>query len=112
SRLRAAQLEKTMRWWSDCTANWREKWALLRDERNQLKDELRHARKTLQLANQTIKQLQCEHHLQSTGCSSPSQTFPPFEFERGSVAPIHSRLHAGQYRAQSSPLEVESGVKS
>ncbi|XP_077475681.1 coiled-coil domain-containing protein 102A isoform X3 [Stigmatopora argus] len=27
SRARAAQMEKTMRWWSDCTANWREKWS-------------------------------------------------------------------------------------
>lgn len=26
-RARAAQMEKTMRWWSDCTANWREKWS-------------------------------------------------------------------------------------
>ncbi|KAF5402351.1 hypothetical protein PHET_03625 [Paragonimus heterotremus] len=107
SRLRAAQLEKTMRWWSDCTANWREKWALLRDERNQLKDELRHTRKTLELANQTIKQLQCEHH-----CSSSSQSFPALELDRGSAAPVQSRLHAEQYRAQSSPLEIESGVKS
>ncbi|KAF6775724.1 hypothetical protein AHF37_04919 [Paragonimus kellicotti] len=112
SRLRAAQLEKTMRWWSDCTANWREKWALLRDERNQLKDELRHTRKTLELANQTIKQLQCERHLQSTSCSSSSQPFSALELERGSAAAVQSRLHAEQYRAHSSPLEIESGVKS
>ena len=26
-RARATQMEKTMRWWSDCTANWREKWS-------------------------------------------------------------------------------------
>ena len=25
-RARCCQMEKTMRWWSDCTANWREKW--------------------------------------------------------------------------------------
>lgn len=25
-RNRAIQMEKTMKWWSDCTANWREKW--------------------------------------------------------------------------------------
>lgn len=23
---RALQMEKTMKWWSDCTANWRDKW--------------------------------------------------------------------------------------
>ena len=26
ARIRAGQMEKTMRWWSDCTSNWREKW--------------------------------------------------------------------------------------
>ena len=30
ARARAAQMEKTMRWWSDCTANWREKWGKVR----------------------------------------------------------------------------------
>lgn len=24
---RAQQMEKTMKWWSECTSNWREKWA-------------------------------------------------------------------------------------
>ena len=28
-----------MRWWSDCTANWREKWGKVRGERNKLKEE-------------------------------------------------------------------------
>jgi coiled-coil domain-containing protein 102A len=27
ARARSVQMEKTMRWWSDCTANWREKWS-------------------------------------------------------------------------------------
>lgn len=31
ARARAAQMEKTMRWWSDCTANWREKWSKVLD---------------------------------------------------------------------------------
>lgn len=30
ARARTTQMEKTMRWWSDCTANWREKWAKVR----------------------------------------------------------------------------------
>ena len=28
-----------MRWWSDCTANWREKWGKVRGERNKIKEE-------------------------------------------------------------------------
>lgn len=30
ARNRSLQMEKTMRWWSDCTANWREKWCKVR----------------------------------------------------------------------------------
>ncbi|RZF32389.1 hypothetical protein LSTR_LSTR001853 [Laodelphax striatellus] len=39
ARARAAQMEKTMRWWSDCTANWREKWSKVRNERNKAREE-------------------------------------------------------------------------
>ncbi|KAM7542758.1 hypothetical protein Aperf_G00000016364 [Anoplocephala perfoliata] len=46
-RGRCAQLEKTVRWWSDCTNNWREKWSCVRDERNQLRDELRRTKLAL-----------------------------------------------------------------
>ncbi|KAE9419461.1 hypothetical protein Angca_002558, partial [Angiostrongylus cantonensis] len=46
ARERAAQMEKTMRWWSECTACWREKWSAVRNERNRAREEsqtLRHA---------------------------------------------------------------------
>lgn len=58
ARARATQMEKTMRWWSDCTANWREKWSKVRNERNKareeakvLKDNLDHVLKE----NSTVK---------------------------------------------------------
>ncbi|CAN7991873.1 unnamed protein product, partial [Ixodes hexagonus] len=41
ARARAAQMEKTMRWWSDCTANWREKWSKVRTERNKAREDVR-----------------------------------------------------------------------
>ncbi|CAH1164224.1 unnamed protein product [Phyllotreta striolata] len=41
---RAAQMEKTMRWWSDCTANWREKWSKVRNERNRAREETKRLR--------------------------------------------------------------------
>ncbi|RXM33600.1 Coiled-coil domain-containing protein 102A [Acipenser ruthenus] len=47
ARARAAQMEKTMRWWSDCTANWREKWSKVRAERNKARDEVRQLRQRL-----------------------------------------------------------------
>ncbi|NXL37083.1 C102B protein, partial [Glaucidium brasilianum] len=43
-KARAAQMEKTMRWWSDCTANWREKWSKVRGERNKAQEEARQLR--------------------------------------------------------------------
>ncbi|CAG7784953.1 unnamed protein product [Allacma fusca] len=55
ARARASQMEKTMRWWSDCTANWREKWSLVRNERNQAREELRVAK--LQL-DEALKQIE------------------------------------------------------
>ncbi|NXP17431.1 C102B protein, partial [Scytalopus superciliaris] len=44
AKARAAQMEKTMRWWSDCTANWREKWSKVRAERNKAREEARQLR--------------------------------------------------------------------
>ncbi|KAM7011097.1 coiled-coil domain-containing protein 102A isoform 2-T2 [Passerculus sandwichensis] len=48
ARARAAQMEKTMRWWSDCTANWREKWSKVRAERNRAREEVRQLRHRLE----------------------------------------------------------------
>lgn len=47
ARARAAQMEKTMRWWSDCTANWREKWSKVRNERNKVREEAKQLRTKL-----------------------------------------------------------------
>lgn len=37
-----------MKWWSDCTANWREKWSKVRTERNKARDETKHLRASLE----------------------------------------------------------------
>lgn len=50
AKARAAQMEKTMRWWSDCTANWREKWGKVRAERNKAREEVRQLRIKLEAA--------------------------------------------------------------
>ena len=50
ARARAAQMEKTMRWWSDCTANWREKWSKVRNERNKMREECRQMRSKLEVS--------------------------------------------------------------
>lgn len=39
-----------MRWWSDCTANWREKWSKVRNERNKAREEAKQLRSKLDTA--------------------------------------------------------------
>lgn len=39
-----------MKWWSDCTANWREKWSKVRNERNKARDEAKQLRASLETA--------------------------------------------------------------
>ncbi|XP_065609052.1 coiled-coil domain-containing protein 102B [Cyrtonyx montezumae] len=56
-KARAAQMEKTMRWWSDCTANWREKWSKVRAERNKAREEVRQLRIKLDNAVKELSML-------------------------------------------------------
>ncbi|XP_072460231.1 coiled-coil domain-containing protein 102B isoform X3 [Notamacropus eugenii] len=56
-KARAAQMEKTMRWWSDCTANWREKWSKVRTERNKAREEGRQLRIKLDMAMKELSAL-------------------------------------------------------
>lgn len=57
AKARAAQMEKTMRWWSDCTANWREKWSKVRAERNSAREEGRQLRVKLEMAVKELSAL-------------------------------------------------------
>lgn len=59
-RARAAQMEKTMRWWSDCTSNWREKWSKVRNERNKAREENRQLRAKLDMCVKDINTLKRE----------------------------------------------------
>ncbi|XP_076003108.1 coiled-coil domain-containing protein 102A [Genypterus blacodes] len=60
ARARAAQMEKTMRWWSDCTANWREKWSKVRAERNRARDEVRQLRQRLDVLTKELTSVRRE----------------------------------------------------
>ncbi|XP_039695810.1 coiled-coil domain-containing protein 102B isoform X1 [Pteropus medius] len=56
-KARAAQMEKTMRWWSDCTANWRAKWGQVRAERDSAREEGRQLRVKLEMAVKELSAL-------------------------------------------------------
>jgi uncharacterized protein YhaN len=62
AKTRASQMEKTMRWWSDCTANWREKWSKVRNERNKSREECRQLRNKLENLVKELNSLQREKH--------------------------------------------------
>lgn len=50
ARVSACQMEKTMRWWSECTTSWREKWSKVRHERNKIKEEAKELKVKLDAA--------------------------------------------------------------
>ncbi|XP_021569784.1 coiled-coil domain-containing protein 102B [Carlito syrichta] len=62
-KARAAQMEKTMRWWSDCTANWREKWSKVRAERNSAREEGRQLRIKLEMVMKELSALRKKQSL-------------------------------------------------
>uniref|UniRef100_A0A8C3X3Y7 Coiled-coil domain containing 102B n=1 Tax=Catagonus wagneri TaxID=51154 RepID=A0A8C3X3Y7_9CETA len=62
-KARAAQMEKTMRWWSDCTANWREKWSKVRAERNSAREEARQLRIKLEMTMKELSALKRKQNL-------------------------------------------------
>ncbi|VDN08044.1 unnamed protein product [Thelazia callipaeda] len=57
ARQRAAQMEKTMRWWTECTASWRQKWSAVRNERNRAREEGQSLRIALMEAKEENKKL-------------------------------------------------------
>ncbi|XP_063724904.1 coiled-coil domain-containing protein 102A-like [Symsagittifera roscoffensis] len=62
-RARAAQTEQTMKWWSDCTQNWREKWSKVRNERNTAREEVKQLNKRLDDTLQQVEKVQQEKKL-------------------------------------------------
>lgn len=121
ARGRAAQMEKTMRWWSDCTANWREKWSKVRNERNKAREESKQLRTQLDTV------------LKETSSSKKKKEELEIQNEhlKKEIEKIHLILlkHAGQFDSQlfealsedplkdfvfnsSSPIKLENGVYS
>ncbi|CAK1543528.1 unnamed protein product [Leptosia nina] len=60
ARARATQMEKTMRWWSDCTANWREKWSKVRNERNKAREETKQLKTKVDLLTKELNSIKSD----------------------------------------------------
>ncbi|XP_069156950.1 coiled-coil domain-containing protein 102A isoform X2 [Procambarus clarkii] len=75
ARARATQMEKTMRWWSDCTANWREKWSKVRSERNKAREEVRILRGRLEVSQRETGVLRREKNDLEAQMTHLTQTY-------------------------------------
>ncbi|KAL6112734.1 ccdc102a [Pungitius sinensis] len=112
ARARAAQMEKTMRWWSDCTANWREKWSKVRAERNRARDEVRQLRQRLDTITKELTSVRRERQelasenetlRQEALClrGDPTSDAPPLPPPASAPSPSSSPAHPRD--ASSSP---------
>ncbi|XP_069006012.1 LOW QUALITY PROTEIN: coiled-coil domain-containing protein 102A [Embiotoca jacksoni] len=125
ARARAAQMEKTMRWWSDCTANWREKWSKVRAERNRARDEVRQLRQRLDTLTKELtgvrrerQELASENETlrQETLRLHGDHTAPPPAAASPATSPAHPRGASSSSSpsiplASSSSSQVHTDVK-
>ncbi|XP_039736908.1 coiled-coil domain-containing protein 102A isoform X2 [Pteropus medius] len=87
ARARAAQMEKTMRWWSDCTANWREKWSKVRAERNRAREEVRQLRQRLDALTKELAGARRERQEAQGECEARGRELARLRGARGAVEP-------------------------
>ncbi|CAH0403208.1 unnamed protein product [Chilo suppressalis] len=98
ARARATQMEKTMRWWSDCTANWREKWSKVRTERNKAREE--------------AKQLKSKADTLAKEVTSLKSEKQDIESQLAEAKRDNEKLLSiGESRVLSGDLTVEDGVE-
>lgn len=116
ARARAAQMEKTMRWWSDCTANWREKWSKVRAERNRARDEVRQLRQRLDTLTKELTSVRRERQeLVSENEALRQETLrlrgdpgPPLSASSPSSSPAHPSSTSSPTIPPSSPASSSS----
>uniref|UniRef100_UPI0037E76BD6 coiled-coil domain-containing protein 102A n=1 Tax=Semicossyphus pulcher TaxID=241346 RepID=UPI0037E76BD6 len=119
ARARAAQMEKTMRWWSDCTANWREKWSKVRAERNRARDEVRQLRQRLDTLTKELTSVRRERQelasdnetlRQETLRLRGDDTAPPPSATSPSSSPAHPSSSSSPSIPPSSPASSSAQV--
>lgn len=123
AKVRVAQMEKTMRWWSDCTANWRDKWNKARNERNKARDENRQLRARLDVAVKecTTLKRRLQNRL-SVGTADTDNIKSPSsgglnsdQTSQEDVGPYHSTQDSakgisGKYSSSSSDISISPAV--
>ncbi|OCT84699.1 coiled-coil domain-containing protein 102A-like [Xenopus laevis] len=108
ARARAAQMEKTMRWWSDCTANWREKWSKVRAERNKAREEGAQLRSRLEILSKELGALKRERQEAAT---ETEQLRKELERLRGKAAVLESNDHDVEEPVRDVEIEKLTKIK-
>lgn len=98
ARARATQMEKTMRWWSDCTANWREKWSKVRTERNKAREEVKQLKNKVEILTKELTTAKTEKN-------SLEQQLMDLKRDNEKL------LSIGESRIVSGDLSTEDGVE-
>uniref|UniRef100_A0A8C9WBI8 Coiled-coil domain-containing protein 102A n=1 Tax=Scleropages formosus TaxID=113540 RepID=A0A8C9WBI8_SCLFO len=107
-RTRAAQMEKTMRWWSDCTANWREKWSKVRAERNRARDEVRQLRHCLDALTKELEVALPPSFSSLSSSSSSSKPLEGVELLDHDLTPCVAGLGSGSPQPSMGQADAES----
>ncbi|ERE79181.1 coiled-coil domain-containing protein [Cricetulus griseus] len=82
-------MEKTMRWWSDCTANWREKWSKVRAERNRAREEVRQLRQRLDTLTKELAGARRERQEAQGECEARGRELARLRGAHGTVDKTH-----------------------
>ncbi|XP_029436997.1 coiled-coil domain-containing protein 102A-like isoform X2 [Rhinatrema bivittatum] len=101
ARLVASNLEKTVRWWAECTSKWRERWSRASAERNRAKKEVRALRQQLEKVGREAQELREE--LEEARKRQPAGT--P-DGERGRTP---GALPSGEEASEAQTLACDSG---
>lgn len=78
-----------MRWWSDCTANWREKWSKVRAERNRAREEVRQLRQRLDTLTKELAGARRERQEAQGECEARGRELARLRGARGAADKTH-----------------------
>jgi len=116
AKARVAQMEKTMRWWSDCTDNWRKKWSEVKTERNDLRKELRLTKNQMDKIMKQLTPRQQQESLLIGGIEpnrdSKNNGFAIYSNTHAALALSVPSSSRNPYQQKSIPSQFENNHKS
>ncbi|KAI6181549.1 hypothetical protein M3Y98_00840900 [Aphelenchoides besseyi] len=113
ARDRATQMEKTMKWWAECTALWRQKWSLVRNERDS-------ARSTIDKLMQSLQDVQVRSKFYSSNICFQVDTLRYFEAKeeaelkvrelRNEIRELRNKLKTSEFHQNVQNSTIENPI--